>query len=180
MGKKKPVFLWVREDMEEEEESGDEECRPQRAEHRAHIADLKDLANRLAKLSSGQRKSLPLEEEARQQLEVLVQASPGPERRRALMHMKSLLGSADIDKVERFLAGDTPAASQYQAALHWRARLMEGNDETLQGFMQVFPSADRQALRSQLREARKPDATSAQARLLSVLRDAMGVPEGEV
>lgn len=179
MSKKKASFLWVRDDQEEvdlESEETDDSPggRIDRSEHRSFVADLKDLANRLSKLPAGQRKLLPLDEEGLRQVELLANAHPGPERRRALMHMKAILAASDLEKVEKFMAGETPAAIRHRDALHWRNRLLEGDDQTIQTFIGLFPGADRQAIRSQVRETRKTNTPTTQARLLSLIHKQLG------
>jgi ribosome-associated protein len=176
MSKKKQVFLWVRDDIAEEEEEetdlSDEERRPERSEHRSQMADLKALANRLALLSPGQRRNLPLETEVLDQLDLLAAANLRPDRRRVLMRTKTLLGTADLEKLVAALEGDTPAALLDRELVYWRGRILQGDDQVIQAFMEKYPQADRQAIRNAAREARKANANAALSRLLQLLRDA--------
>lgn len=125
-----------------------------RSDHRAAMDELKDLANHLADLPSGQRRGLPLDEEVLAELERLAAAGQRPDRRRLLMRVKLLLGESDLAPLRAYLAGETPAAIVARTAEEWRTRLLSGGDEILQRFMNAHPAADRQALRTALREAR--------------------------
>lgn len=125
-----------------------------RSDHRAAMDALKDLANQLTALSPGQRRTLPLDEEARAELERLVAAGQRPDRRRILMRVKLLLAAHDLEPIRAILAGQTPAALAAQSAEAWRARLLGGDDRALHAFLDAHPTANRQALRTAAREAR--------------------------
>lgn len=174
MARRRTGFLWEREPAEgpEEEET---EARPERSEHRAAMRDLKDLANRLAGLSRGQRRTLPLGAETLDQLDLLEAADGRVDRRRVLMRAKLLLGREDLGRLDAALAGDTPAAAREREIVAWRARMLAGDDRVVQAFVEAWPAADRQAIRAHTREARGtgPGAAAAQARLLRTLRDAV-------
>jgi ribosome-associated protein len=148
--------------------------RPDRNLHREHMQDLTDLANRLAKLPPRALRDLPLDDDVREQLDLLAKAGPGPHRRRILMRAKLFLGGADLERLEAALAGETPAALLTAEMVRWRERLVTGGDAELQAFVEAYPRADRQSLRASLREARGtgPAATRAQSRLLTLLREA--------
>ncbi len=144
-----------------------------RSAHRGQMLDLKDLANRIASMPQGLRRTLPLDDEAQAQLDLLA-ASNGSERRRVLMRAKLLLGAVDLVVLEAALQGDTPAAARDRDCVRWRTRLVEGDDAVLQAFMAQHPGADRQAIRASVREARGvgPVAERARGRLLGLLREA--------
>lgn len=148
--------------------------RPIRSEHRAKMMDLKDLANRLAKLSAGARRQLPLDEETLAQLDRLAAADPRADRRRVLMRAKLLLGAEDLAKLDAALAGDTEAAAWEKESIRWRTRILAGDDTVLQEFVAAFPGVDRQAARTAAREARGqgPVADRARTRLLQLIRAA--------
>lgn len=146
--------------------------RPIRSEHRGDMLDLKDMANRLSALSAGHRRTLPLDEETQDVLDLLAR-SEGAGRRRVLMRAKLMLGAVDLVQLEAALHGDTPAAARDRECIRWRTRLVGGDDAILQEFIEAHPGADRQAIRTSTRDARGtgPAAERARVRLLQLLRD---------
>ena len=174
MPKREQAFWWVGEDPPEDEEAVEPAARLDRNVNRAQMEDLKDLANRLARLSPRMRRAMPLDEETLDQLDLLAAAENRPDRRRVLLKARQLLEGADLAKVEAALAGNTPANEWDREMVQWRNRIVGGDDRVIQAFMEEHPRADRQAIRSQAREARAPGASAAaaQAKLLQLLREA--------
>jgi ribosomal 50S subunit-associated protein YjgA (DUF615 family) len=148
--------------------------RPIRSEHRAQMLDLKALANRIARLPERVRRALPLDEELQEELDRLAAAGLAPHRRRLLMRVKLLLGAVDLDRLHAVLDGNTDTAALERMLHQWRTRILAGDDTVLQGFIDTYPAADRQGLRTAAREARRqgPVAIRANARLLQLLREA--------
>ncbi len=138
------------------------------------MLDLKAMANRLAALPRGLRRTLPLDEETLDHLDLLAR-SEGADRRRVLMRAKLLLGSVDMALLERALAGDTPSAARDRECVRWRTRLVAGDDVVLQELVEAHPGADRQAIRASTREARGQGtaAERARTRLLELVREAV-------
>ncbi len=157
------------------------ERRPIRSEHRTDMLDLKALANRIAALSEGQRRALPLDDETREQVELLARAE-GAGRRRLVMRVKGLLGAGDLVQLQAALAGDGPAEHHDRECVRWRSRLVDGDDAVLQLFVEGHRAADRQAIRASVRDARGvgPGAERARTRLLELLREAQSAPTIEV
>lgn len=164
------------------EESEPRVRRPMRNDHRAQMMDLKALANRLAKLPQGQRRTLPLDARLQDELDQLAAAGQMPHRRRLLMRVKLLLGSADLDRLAAVLEGDTDSAGLERALQHWRTRILAGDDAVLQSFIEAYPTADRQALRTAVRDARRPGPVAGRAsyRLLQLLRAAAAVAPDDI
>ncbi len=144
-----------------------------RSEHRGQMLDLKELANRISAMPLGVRRGLPLDDEAQAQLDLLAVAS-GSDRRRVLMRAKLLIGAADLVALQAALEGDTPAAARDRLCIQWRTRLIAGDDVVLQAFIERYPGADRQAVRTATRDARGPGPAGerAKSRLLQLVRDA--------
>ena len=153
-----------------------------RSEHRAAMMDLKALGNRLAKLPQSLRRTLPLDERLQDELDQLAAAGQMQHRRRLLMRVKLMLGSVDLDRLAAVLGGDTDQAALERVMQHWRTRILAGDDAVLQAFIEAYPAADRQALRTAVRDSRRegPAAARASYRLLQLLRAAAAVaPEAE-
>ena len=163
--------------VDEEDEPSD---RKVRSEHHDEMRDLKALTNRIAALPLKVRRTLPLDEETQACLDILAVAEPTPARRRTLMRAKLLLGGADAELLEAALAGKTPVAAILEETLQWRSHIVSGGDEQLQAFIIRYPAADRQAVRTNAREARGtgPAAERALGRLLVLLREAAAATGG--
>ncbi|MES2640717.1 MAG: ribosome biogenesis factor YjgA [Myxococcota bacterium] len=148
-----------------------------RSEHRAAMMDLKALGNRLAKLPQSRRRTLPLDERLQDELDQLAAAGQMQHRRRLLMRVKLMLGSVDLDRLAAVLGGDTDQAALERVMQHWRTRILAGDDAVLQAFIEAYPAADRQALRTAVRDSRRegPAAARASYRLLQLLREAAAV-----
>lgn len=183
MPKRKQAFWWVGEEPPEDDEVEEVGNRLDRDEHREQMEDLKDLTNRLAALSPKVRRTMPLDEETLDQLDLLAAAAHRPDRRRVLLKARQMVALADPEKLEAALAGNTPANQWDREMVHWRNRIVAGDDRVIQEFVQTFAGADRQAIRSLARVARGEgkEAIAAQGRLLQTLRDAAKQPvdEGE-
>lgn len=166
--------------LDPEEPDAEPAGRLDRSVHRGQMLDLKALANRIAKLPLATRRTLPLDEDVQAQLDLLAAADPRSDRRRTLMRTKLLLGGVDLVKLEAALAGDTASAAWDRESDRWRTRIVEGDDLVLQAFMEAWPRADRQAIRTCAREARGegPAAKRAFSRLLGMVR-ASARPAGE-
>jgi ribosome-associated protein len=148
-----------------------------RGQHRDNMADLKELTEHLSTLPQKVRRALPLDEETQDHLELLSNAERG-DRRRLLLRTRQLVGAADLVALNAALAGNSPADQRDQATRHWRARILAEGDAAINGFVEVFPRAERQSLRANAREARgtSPGAVRAQGRLLQLLRIAAAPP----
>ena len=149
--------------------------RPIRSEHRANMMDMRALVNRLAALPKHTRRTLPLPEELAELLDRIADAGVRPDRRRLVMRARLvLLAEVDLDQLQRALAGDTPQAARERLLTGWRTRIIAGDDADLQAFVAAYPTADRQAARALVREARgEAPGGSANRRLYRLLRDAV-------
>ena len=156
-------------------EDDDVDGRPLRSEHRAETEALKDLANRIAKLSQGQRRLLPLSEEAQEQLDLLARSGNTPDRRRTLKRAQLFLAQADIAAVEAAIEGKGATTISLPEAEAWRSRFLTGDDEAIQKFLLIYPAGDRQLLRGAVREAQGegPLAKKSSQRLFKLIREAM-------
>ena len=148
--------------------------RPIRSVHRAAMLDLKATANQIAALPTKARRALPLDDEAQAVFDQLATCEPTPERRRLVMRAKLMVGRVDPDLLAAALEGRTPASERDEILVNWRKTLLEGTEQALSAFIASYPGADRQQLRTTVRESKGtgPVAERAKARLLAELREA--------
>ncbi len=185
--KRTKSFGWVREDLADDasfaaplvDPDAESPYRPSPAEHRAHMIDLRGLANRLAELPVARRRVLPLPEDVQEALDVLAGLGHTPARRRQVHRVKGLLSHVDAEALEAAIDGDGPQEARFREAERWRTRLLSGGDEALGAWLDLHPGTDRQSLRAALRTAAEPtDAgTRAQRRVLDLLREVLVEPE---
>lgn len=174
-------FEWVREDVEGAEEALDGPERPSPAEHAEHMADLRELANRVAELPAARRRTLPLDPAVLAEIDALAALGHTPARRRQVHRVKGLLSHVDRDALEAAIAGDGPHERRLRAAERWRQRLLAGGDEALSAFLAEHPAGDRQALRTALRAAAGTGdaATKGARRVFELLRAALEAAPAE-
>ena len=162
MGRKRRGFGWTR---DEDDPSGrplpERESRRTNKEHRKV---LEQLVARMLKCPAAQRRPLPLEPDVLDALDELAGLPGTPARRRQLLRVKGLLRDVDCEALEAALEGDTDHAQQMRVVERWRGRLLNDGDEGLQAFMEQYPGADRQQLRSLTRKAGGESSAAARAR----------------
>jgi ribosome-associated protein len=129
---------------------------------------------RLAQASSSTRAALPLDDETRATLDKLAGMSRTPARGRLARRVKQLLRTADLAAIEQALDGASPLDLHYQTLERWRTRLIDGDDEDLQAFLDQYPDGDRQQLRALVRGATGEGKVAEKARraLFQALKDA--------
>ena len=172
MGRKSKGFQWVREDQPDQ--ALVPPGRRDREFDRAEAFALDDLALRLAALSPGQRSWLDLGDELEAEVAMLAALAGKTAHRRQLIRVQGLLRDADPQAIEAAMAAGSPGEQAARARERWRSRLVQGDDQDLQAFLDTFPSADRQQLRTLVRQARGegPAAASAFRRLFRAIAQA--------
>ena len=131
-----------------------------RSQQRRDALAVFDLADQLASLSNSQLNALPLTDELREAVEDTRRIKSHVARKRQTQFLAKLL-RRDEDSVEalrRALEHDKADARRETAALHrieqWRERLIDEGDDALGELVDLCPTADRQRLRSLVRQAR--------------------------
>ena len=131
-----------------------------RSQQRRDALAVFDLADQLASLSNSQLNALPLTDELREAVEDTRRIKSHVARKRQTQFLAKLL-RRDEDSVEalrRALEHDKADARRETAALHrleqWRERLIDEGDGALGELIDLCPGADRQRLRSLVRQAR--------------------------
>ena len=131
---------------------------------------LVDLGERLTTLKPDLLAKLPLTDGLRRALADAPKHTANIARKRHILFIGKLMRDQDIDAIQVVLDQVDASTKQYNERFHnlerWRDRLITGNDEVLEKFVGEYPEADRQQLRSLIRQAQhelahnKPPASS--------------------
>jgi ribosome-associated protein len=119
---------------------------------------LKDLGIRLAGLSKGQLREIPLSEETRE----AILAAHGMARnalQRHYRYLSSMLAEEDVAVIRTALTGELQphvkdVAEQHEAE-RWRDELLSGDERQFAAFVGRYPACDRAHVRLLVRNARK-------------------------
>lgn len=136
-----------------------------RKERKQTEEEFADLARDLCNCSKRQFERLVLPDALR---EVTVEArriESAAARARALRLVRRELRSGDADAVRRQLvaiqSGTGLPSAEKQQAEQWQSRLVAEGDQGLSQFVEAYPNADRQQLRSLMKNAQKPNQNQA-------------------
>ena len=129
-----------------------------RSQVKRDIRALKDLGIRLAGLSEGQLRGIPLSEKTRAAV-VAAQAMARNALQRHYRYLSSLLAEEDVAAIRTALAGELTPQIENVARLHeaerWRDELLSGDESRLTAFVERYPECDRPHVRLLVRNARK-------------------------
>lgn len=131
---------------------------------------LVDLGERLTTLKPDLLAKLPLTDAMRRALADAPKHTANIARKRHLSFIGKLMRDQDTDAILVLLDQLDASTKQYNERFHglerWRDRLIAGDDAVLEKFVVDYPEADRQQLRSLVRQAQhetahnKPPASS--------------------
>ena len=128
-----------------------------RSQIKREFRELKDLGIRLAGLSKGQLRAIPLSDGTRDAL----LAAKGMTRtalQRQYRHVSSLLAREDVAAIRAALAGQLQPHAREVAALHeaerWRDKLLSADEGQLAAFAERYPECDRTHLGQLVRNAK--------------------------
>ncbi|MCW2267987.1 hypothetical protein D3C77_54870 [compost metagenome] len=118
---------------------------------------LVDMGERLTTLKPDTLAKLPLTDELRSALEEHKKHTANEAKRRHRSFIGKLMRDQDIEAITALLDQLDASSRQYNERFHnlerWRDRLIDGTDEVLEKFVQEYAEADRQQLRSLIRQA---------------------------
>lgn len=128
-----------------------------RSQVKREFREIKDLGVRLAGLSEGQLRAIPLSEETR----AVVLAAHGMARnalQRHYRYLASLLAKEDVVAIRAALAGELrPHAAEVERlheAEELRSRLLVADEDQLAALVERFPEKDRPRIRLLVHNAR--------------------------
>jgi len=154
---------WLDDVPDNDEEEDEEIIWVSKSEIKRDAEELKRLGAELDDLGKNSLDKIPLDERLRTEVE-LAQRIKKEGRRRQLQLIGKLLRSIDVEPIRVALDKLNNRHNQQVALFHklemLRDRLIEQGDEAMGDVIALYPDADRQQLRSMIRNAQKEKAGS--------------------
>ncbi|MEN4606735.1 ribosome biogenesis factor YjgA [Pantoea agglomerans] len=154
---------WLDDVPDNDEEEDEEIIWVSKSEIKRDAEELKRLGAELVDLGKNSLDKIPLDERLRTEVE-LAQRIKKEGRRRQLQLIGKLLRSIDVEPIRVALDKLNNRHNQQVALFHklemLRDRLIEKGDEAIGDVIALYPDADRQQLRSMIRNAQKEKAGS--------------------
>lgn len=152
---------WLDDVPDNHEEEDEEIIWVSKSEIKRDAEELKRLGAELVDLGKNSLDKIPLDERLRTEIE-LAQRIKKEGRRRQLQLIGKLLRSIDVEPIRTALDKLKNRHNQQVALFHklemLRDRLIEKGDEAMTDVLALYPQADRQQLRSMIRNAQKEKA----------------------
>ncbi|WHQ75957.1 ribosome biogenesis factor YjgA [Pantoea sp. Lij88] len=149
---------WLDDVPDNNEEEDEEIIWVSKSEIKRDAEELKRLGAELVELGKNSLDKIPLDERLRTEVE-LAQRIKKEGRRRQLQLIGKLLRSIDVEPIRVALDKLNNRHNQQVALFHklemLRDRLIEQGDEAMSDVIALYPEADRQQLRSMIRNAQK-------------------------
>ncbi|NYS31378.1 MULTISPECIES: ribosome biogenesis factor YjgA [unclassified Pantoea] len=154
---------WLDDVPDNDEEEDEEIIWVSKSEIKRDAEELKRLGAELVDLGKNSLDKIPLDERLRTEVE-LAQRIKKEGRRRQLQLIGKLLRGIDVEPIRVALDKLNNRHNQQVALFHklemLRDRLIEQGDEAMGDVIALYPEADRQQLRSMIRNAQKEKAGS--------------------
>ncbi|WP_075182724.1 ribosome biogenesis factor YjgA [Pantoea sp. 1.19] len=152
---------WLDDVPDNQDEEDEEIIWVSKSEIKRDAEELKRLGNEMVDLGKNSLDKLPLDEELRAAIE-LAQKIKKEGRRRQIQLIGKLLRNRDVEPIRQALDKLKNRHNQQVALFHkleqLRDRLIEQGDEAMPEVLALYPDADRQQLRSMIRNAQKEKA----------------------
>jgi len=152
---------WLDDVPDNDEEEDEEIIWVSKSEIKRDAEELKRLGAELVDLGKNSLDKIPLDERLRTEVE-LAQRIKKEGRRRQLQLIGKLLRSIDVEPIRVALDKLNNRHNQQVALFHklemLRDRLIEQGDDAMTDVIALYPQADRQQLRSMIRNAQKEKA----------------------
>ncbi|WP_130832014.1 ribosome biogenesis factor YjgA [[Erwinia] mediterraneensis] len=158
---------WLDDVPDNQEEEDEEIIWVSKSEIKRDAEELKRLGAELVELGKNSLDRIPLDEQLRAEIE-LAQRIKKEGRRRQLQLIGKLLRSRDVEPIRLALDKLKNRHNQQVALFHklesLRDRLIEKGDDAMTEVIALYPQADRQQLRSMIRNAQKEKAANKPAK----------------
>jgi ribosome-associated protein len=153
--------------------------RPNKTRRKRELAELQSLVMEIIKLGEGERDKLNLDSKFLEGVALAAKMKPSSGRNRQIKYLVKLLQKQDLEQVRQWFDNRDSKHSEENRRFHaleqWRDRLVEEGDAALGEFLQRYPRADRQQVRSLMRSASREKATGKPAgagrKLFRLLRE---------
>lgn len=153
---------WLNEVPEDKNEDDDEIIWVSKSENKRDAEALKDLGSELVELGKNALERIQLDEDLLAAIE-LAQKIKKEGRRRQIQLIGKMLRSRDVEPIQTALDKLKNRHNQQVSLFHklemLRDRLVEEGDDAIPTILALYPDADRQQLRSLVRNAQKEKAT---------------------
>jgi len=154
---------WLDDVPDNHEEEDEEIIWVSKSEIKRDAEELKRLGAELVDLGKNALDKIPLDERLRAEIE-LAQRIKKEGRRRQLQLIGKMLRARDIEPIQTALDKLKNRHNQQVSLFHkleaLRDRLVEEGDDVIPSILDLYPAADRQQLRSLVRNAQKEKAAN--------------------
>lgn len=154
---------WLDEVPEDKNEDDDEIIWVSKSEIKRDAEALKDLGTELVELGKNALEKIPLDEDLLAAIE-LAQKIKKEGRRRQIQLIGKMLRARDVEPIQIALDKLKNRHNQQVSLFHklevLRDRLVEEGDDAVPTVLDLYPDADRQQLRSLIRNAQKEKAAN--------------------
>ncbi|MFJ1179403.1 ribosome biogenesis factor YjgA [Yersinia enterocolitica] len=154
---------WLDEVPEDKNDDDDEIIWVSKSEIKRDAEALKDLGTELVELGKNALEKIPLDEDLLAAVE-LAQKIKKEGRRRQIQLIGKMLRARDVEPIQTALDKLKNRHNQQVSLFHklelLRNRLVEEGDDAIPTVLELYPEADRQQLRSLVRNAQKEKAAN--------------------
>ncbi|CND38418.1 ribosome biogenesis factor YjgA [Yersinia enterocolitica] len=154
---------WLDEVPEDKNDDDDEIIWVSKSEIKRDAEALKDLGTELVELGKNALEKIPLDEDLLAAVE-LAQKIKKEGRRRQIQLIGKMLRARDVEPIQTALDKLKNRHNQQVSLFHklvlLRDRLVEEGDDAIPTVLELYPEADRQQLRSLVRNAQKEKAAN--------------------
>lgn len=145
----------------------DDEARPSKSQRKREMHDLQVLGAALAELPPDRLAATSMPDALRDAIDEYNRTRSHEGRRRQMQYIGKQMRQADVEPLREAVAAVRLGSAREALALHeaerWRAELV-ASDDAVGSYLQQFPQADSQQLRSLIRAARKDAALQPEQR----------------
>jgi ribosome-associated protein len=137
----------------------DEQLPPSRSQVKREMEALQELGKRITELRPDQQAQVPMDERLANAVAEMRRISSHGARKRQLQFIGKLMRTADAEAireaVDRFDSASAAHNQLFHALEQWRERLISGDNDVLQAYIEEHPQVDVQHLRQLVRNAKK-------------------------
>lgn len=166
-------------DFSAEHDDGQAEDEKSKGQLKREMHALQELGQRMLELKPAQLDKLALTEKMRDALEEAHRHTARGALKRHMNYVGKLMREQDVDAIQTYLDRLDSSSKVHAQFFHelerWRDRLLTGDAEQQQAFMEAYPEADRQTVRQLVRQASKEAAENkppaASRKLFKLIRE---------